>query len=70
MGRTRPSKMGSEEMKLVLIMRGLIETGKAPASHIGGGMGGCSLNNADWAQRCMFRDHRYLNRVTTPKLVY
>ena len=39
MGRTRPSKMGSEEMKLVLIMRGLIETGKAPASHIRGGDG-------------------------------
>ena len=46
-------------MKLVLIMRGLIGTGKAPASHIrGGGMGGCSLNNADWAQRCMFRNQR------------
>ena len=36
-GLNWPNKMGSEEMKLVLIMRGLIETGKAPASHIRGG---------------------------------
>ena len=36
-GENWPSKMGSEEMKLVLIMRGLVETGKAPASHIGEG---------------------------------
>ena len=70
MGRTWPSKVGNEEMELVSIMRGLFETGKARASHIRGGMVGCSLNNADWAQRCMLRDHRYSNRVTTPKLVY
>ena len=34
----------------------------------GGGVIGCSLDNADWAQRCMFRDHRYSNRVTTQNL--
>ena len=39
MGRTWPSKVGSEEMELVSIMRGLFETGKARASHIMGGNG-------------------------------